>query len=456
MFDPWRGFTERKLSDEWHGKLTEAARQARGHILKMTAVAGSGHPGGSMSSLEIFLALYHLANVDPRQPGRDDRDRIIVSHGHTSPGVYAALASVGFFDIYPVLYSFRLGGSPFEGHVERTVPGVEWDTGNLGQGLSGAVGKAIYANLAGLNFHTYVVMGDGEQQKGQIAEARRLAVKYGLTKLTAIVDCNGLQISGKTDDVMPQRIAEGWQADGWEVLEIDGHDLHQVYDALRRATHEADRPTVILARTVMGKGVSFMENDESYHGAAVKPDMIGKALEELGGIENDIEVLRAKRREGPPPAFTGNERAYPEVIPGEPITYGADEKRDNRGAWGKALLSVAEANMHRDGFTMAVFDNDPQKTNQRIGGFSIQPLEALGKVIANFDVGIAIITVPKEAAQGVCDLVVEQRIKAIWNFAPTQLSAPADVTIRNENMAVGLALLSHYLKKRTAESAIFA
>jgi len=358
MFDPWRGFNDDKLSSNWHDKLTGLARQARGHILKMTTVAGSGHPGGSMSSLEIYLMLYHMAKVDPKQPRRDDRDRIIISHGHTSPGVYAALASSGFFDIEPALYSFRLAGSPFEGHVERSVPGVEWDTGNLGQGLSVGVGKAIYGKLAGLDFHTYVVMGDGEQQKGQIAEARRMAVKFGLTRLTAIVDYNGLQISGKIANVMPQQIADGWKSDGWHVVEVDGHDLHALYDAFRTAREENSRPIMILARTTMGKGVSFMENDENYHGAAVKPDMIGQALQELGGIENDIDALKAKRNDGPPPPFKHAERRYPEVDPGEPITYGVDEKLDNRGAWGKALMSIAEANRGRNGFSMAVFDND--------------------------------------------------------------------------------------------------
>ena len=121
MFDSWRGFTEQQLGDEWHRKLTDMAREARGNILKMTTVAGSGHPGGSMSSIEIFLTLYNMANVDPRQPRRDDRDRIIISHGHTSPGVYSALAAAGFFDIYPALHGFRQGGSPFEGMMDPTI-----------------------------------------------------------------------------------------------------------------------------------------------------------------------------------------------------------------------------------------------------------------------------------------------------------------------------------------------
>jgi len=357
MFDDWRGFKEKQLSPDWLKKLTETARVARGNILKMTTVAGSGHPGGSMSSVDMFLTLYNMARIDPKDPYRDDRDRIIVSHGHTSPGVYSALAAVGFFDITPALHGFRQGGSPFEGHVEKSVPGVEWDTGNLGQGLSVGVGKAIYARLSGHDYHTFVVMGDGEQQKGQIGEARRLVVKYGLNNITAAVDYNHLQISGKISEVMPQNIKEEWLADGWKVLEIDGHDFKQIYDAFYRATQDDKHPYMILARTVMGKGVSFMENDEGYHGAAVKMDKIAQALQELG-VENDIERLLEKRKAGPPPRFKNHPQAYPEVLPGEPIIYGVDDLSDNRGAWGKALLSVADANLGREGFHMAVFDND--------------------------------------------------------------------------------------------------
>jgi transketolase len=357
MFDDWRGFKEKRLSTDWLKKLTETARIARGNILKMTTVAGSGHPGGSMSSVDMFLTLYNMARVDPKNPYRDERDRIIVSHGHTSPGVYAALAAVGFFDITPALHGFRQAGSPFEGHIEKSVPGVEWDTGNLGQGLSVGVGKAIYARLSGHDYHTFVVMGDGEQQKGQIAEARRMAVKYGLNNITAAIDYNHLQISGKINDVMPQNIKEEWLADGWQVLEIDGHDFNKIYGAFYKAVHDDKRPYLVLARTVMGKGVSFMENDEGYHGAAVKMDKIAQALEELGA-ENDIESLLEKRKAGPPPRFKHHSQEYPAVLPGEPIIYGVDDLSDNRGAWGKALLSVAEANLGREDFHMAVFDND--------------------------------------------------------------------------------------------------
>jgi transketolase len=361
-FDTQRGFKEPTLSDEWVARLTEMAHHARGQILKMTTVAGSGHPGGSMSSLETFLTIYNLASVDPSDPHRDDRDRIVISHGHVSPGAYVSLAAAGFFDIFPALHGFRQGGSPFEGHVEQSVPGIEWDTGNLGQGLSVGVGKAIYARLSKQPFHTWVLMGDGEQQKGQIAEARRMAVKHSLSRLTAVIDYNRLQISGKIDDIMPQRIKEGWESDGWQVIEVDGHDFHQLYGAFHTAITNEGPPIMVLARTVMGKGVSFMENDESYHGAPLKPEQLEKALKELGGIENDYEELLARRKQGPPSRFPARQSRFPQVNPGEPTCYQVDDRLDNRSAWGKALVSVADANMNRDDFCMAVFDCDLSKS----------------------------------------------------------------------------------------------
>lgn len=357
-----RGFTAPALSPEFKRRLTEQAQLCRGQILTMTTVANSGHPGGSMSSLEIYLTLYHLARVDPANPLRDDRDRIIISHGHASPGAYVSLASAGFFDVTPALHGFRQAGSPFEGHVERSVPGIEWDTGNLGQGLSVGVGKALYGKLSGQSFQTWVIMGDGEQQKGQISEARRTAVKFGLSRLTAFIDYNGLQISGKINDIMPHQIAADWAADGWEVVEIDGHDLDQLYATCRRAVTTAGAPICVIARTIMGKGVSFMENDESFHGAAIKKEQLPQALAELGNQPNRFDELAARRKLGAPAPFFVHTTKYPEVAPGEPILYGAADKSDNRSAFGKALVSFADANMAKPGFVMGVFDCDLAKS----------------------------------------------------------------------------------------------
>jgi transketolase len=358
MYDTWRGFTEPKLSAEWLQKLGDLTRQGRGDIIKMTSAAGSGHPGGSMSSLEVYLMLYHFAHVNPKDPYADDRDRIIISHGHTSPGAYVALGYAGFFDVNAAICGFRMAGSPFEGHVERDVPGIEWGTGNLGQGLAVGVGKAIYARLSRQNFHTYVIMGDGEQQKGQIAESRRHAIKYGLNDLTVVIDYNKRQISGAIDKVMPQNIHAEWEADGWRVLEIDAHDLDQVYVALQHSTHDHHAPHMILAHSIMGKGVSFMENNEAYHGATVKVDRVGDALKELGILKNDFDQIVTRRKQGPPPKYALKLPEPVKVQPGASITYATDAKSDNRSAWGKALVSVAEANAGRPDFNVAVFDCD--------------------------------------------------------------------------------------------------
>ena len=179
-----RGFVAEKLDQETIDYLTELGKLARGDILTMTTLAGSGHPGGSMSSVDIYLVLYHFARVNPKEPDWEERDRIVISHGHTSPGAYSALARSGFFPPESAICDFRKAGSAFEGHCEPMVPGIEWATGNLGQGLSAGVGFALGAKLLGKNWHSYVVMGCGEQQKGQISEARRFAHKYGLTNLT--------------------------------------------------------------------------------------------------------------------------------------------------------------------------------------------------------------------------------------------------------------------------------
>jgi transketolase len=356
-FDKWRGFGFTKLCEEWFDKLTIMAKVCRGNIIKMTTLAMSGHPGGSMSSIEIYLTLYHMANVDPKNPTRDDRDRIIISHGHTSPGAYTALASAGFFDVDDAISGFRQAGSPFEGHVERSVPGIEWGTGNLGQGLAVGIGKAIYGRLTDQDFNTFVIMGDGEQQKGQISESRRIAVKYKLNNITAIIDYNRLQISGKIDEIMPQNIVDEWRSDGWHVLEVDGHDFYQIYEAIREAQQYESSPVMILAHTTMGKGVSFMENDEGYHGAAVKPEKLDEALSELG-IENDLDKYKSKRADSAPQGYSLKTVNYPDVDPGEEINYDVDITTDNRSAFGKALLSIADANMNKNDFAMGVFDCD--------------------------------------------------------------------------------------------------
>jgi len=352
-----RGFSG-KLSLEDKKFLENLATTCRGDILKMTTLAASGHPGGSMSSIDLYLTVYKFANINPDNVNDLERDRVVVSHGHTSPGVYSALGRNGFFNIDNAIAYFRLAGSIYEGHIERMVKGVEWTTGNLGQGLSAACGMAIAGRANNLDYNIYVFMGDGEQQKGQISEARRFAVKYNLKNITAVVDYNRLQISGDITKVMPQNIKDEYIADGWVVIEIDGHNFDEIYDAFCKA-QAIDRPVMILANTVMGKGVSFMENIADYHGKPLSKEQLVDALKELG-IENDIEKYEKKRKE-----FVYNKdehkifRSGVKVSKGMPKVYSADIKIDNRSAFGNAIADMVHFSVTDKSLTPIItFDCD--------------------------------------------------------------------------------------------------
>lgn len=350
-------FIAEKLDQNSLERLKKLSIIARGDIIKMTTLAGSGHPGGSMSSIDFYLVLYSFANIDPKNPSDPDRDRIIISHGHTSPGVYAALGRLGFFSIDEAITNFRKAGSPFEGHVEKSVPGVEWNTGNLGQGLSAGCGFALGAKILKKNFHVFVAMGCGEQQKGQISEARRFAIKYNLENLTVIIDYNDRQISGITHEVMPQNIVKNFESDGWYVMEIDGHDFKEIYSSIRKAIL-MKHPTAILAHTVMGKGVSFMEGKEEYHGRALNLEEYKSAIKELG-LDDDLDYYRQAREKNSLQFYRRKLTiSYPEIIPGIPRNYKANERLDNRTAFGNALLDIARANLHDDYLPIAVFDCD--------------------------------------------------------------------------------------------------
>jgi transketolase len=324
-------------------RLQTQANQARAAILSMTTLAASGHPGGSMSSIDLLLALYNVIRHDPSAPQKPDRDRIVVSNGHISPAVYAALSLNGYHDLDEAVSQFRLAGSKFEGHIEREVAGVEWSSGNLGQGLSAAAGMALASRINKVPYMVWTLMGDGEQQKGQISEARRFAVKYGLNNLAAIVDYNRLQISGNIDAVMPQNIRRNWEADGWKVLEIDGHDFGAIFSALASAS-EADLPTMILAHTVMGKGVPCMENLAKYHGSALSEEQLDEALRVLDQ-PNQMDKYRQLREsfQAPAPeADTGSFELNCSLQPGQPTVY--EQSTDNRSAWGAAIADLASLN----------------------------------------------------------------------------------------------------------------
>jgi len=357
-------FDGAELTDAQVARLAALGTAARGDILKMTTLAASGHPGGSMSSLDFLLVLWGFGNCDPKNPFKEDRDRVVISHGHISPGSYAALARLGYFDPSLPLLGFRRGGSPFEGHVERDVPGIDWGTGNLGQGFSAAVGFALAAKIRGNGARVFCGMGDGEQQKGQPSEARRFAARYGLTNLVVALDWNREQLSGSTADIMPQHIVADWEADGWGVIEVDGHDVKAVYRAVRAALN-ASRPTLVACRTVMSKGVPFMEKEGfKWHGAALPGDKCREALAILG-VSDDLDYWIAERKK-PAPDW---HRVLPHrpdeavVLPegGTPRTYAPDMKTDNRSAFGTALadLGALSAAAHASsGVPMAVLDCD--------------------------------------------------------------------------------------------------
>ena len=355
-----RQWDAERLDEEYLTWHEQARKDCVREILQMTHLANSGHPGGSMSSLDFYLVLYSHANLNAKDPWAESRDRIVVSHGHTSPGVYSCLSRIGFFSPEEVISHFRRTTNVFEGHIEREVPGVEWTTGNLGQGLSAACGMAVANKLRNVEANYFVPMGDGEQQKGQISEARRFAVQFGLNSVTAIVDLNHQQIGGRIDEIMRQDIVAGWAADGWRVHEIDGHDPQQVYGALRAAVRDTETPHVLIATTAMGKGVSFMEDICDYHGKAVTEEEYHRAAEESGedlALWN-LEPWRALVADPPAKSVPELPKIYPDLVPGTPRQYTSEKNSDNRSAFGNALLDVAEANAKGDFSPFAVFDCD--------------------------------------------------------------------------------------------------
>ena len=249
----------------------------------MLAESGSGHPGGSLSAADIMACLYFWEmNIDPGAPLAPERDRFVLSKGHAAPVLYAALAEKGFFPAEDLL-SLRQLGSPLQGHPDmRKLAGVEASTGSLGQGISWAVGMALAGKMDQAGYRVYTLLGDGELEEGMAWEAIMAAAHYHLDNLTAIVDNNGLQIDGQVQKVMNvEPIAEKFAAFNWEVIAIDGHDLQQIMTALDKARGIKDRPTAIIAQTIKGKGISFMEDRAEWHGKAPTKEETQKALEQI-------------------------------------------------------------------------------------------------------------------------------------------------------------------------------
>ena len=263
--------------------LEKMAKQLRRHVITMTAEAGSGHPGGSLSAADIVTALYFkVMRHDPKNPQWPGRDRFVLSKGHAAPILYAALAESGYFTVEE-LSTLRKLDSRLQGHTDRTLtPGVEMSAGSLGQGLSYGIGIALAGKLDKRDYHVYVLLGDGECQEGQVWEAAMLAPHFKVDNLTAIVDHNELQLDGRVCDIMGiEPLTDKWFAFNWHVIDINGHDISQILKALKKARDIRGKPTVIVAHTVKGKGVSFMENNVDFHGKAPNAEEAEIALREL-------------------------------------------------------------------------------------------------------------------------------------------------------------------------------
>jgi transketolase len=277
--------------------LRDRATVLRKHIVEMLAVAGSGHPGGSLSAVEIITALYFggFLRYDPKRPDWPERDRFILSKGHGVPVQYAALAEAGFFPVSE-LQTLRRIDSRLQGHpVLGSAPGVEASTGSLGQGLSIALGMALAARLDNKAWNVYVLLGDGECQEGQVWEAAMAAGHHAPANLIAMIDNNKFQLDGATAEIISlEPLADKWRAFGWDTQEIDGHDLGAVVDALEWA-NACSRPACIIAHTIKGKGVSFMEGENAYHGVAPTEEELARALGEMDNTlhRSDVSIERS-------------------------------------------------------------------------------------------------------------------------------------------------------------------
>lgn len=274
-------------------ELKKKALEIRKNIILQTSSAGSGHPGGSLSAVEILNYLYFVEmNINPKNPKDENRDRFVMSKGHASPVLYAVLAEKGFFN-KEELKGFRQINSILQGHPDmKKVPGVEISTGSLGQGLSVANGMALAGKLDKKDYRVFILLGDGEIEEGQIWEAAMTAAHYKLDNLTAFLDHNGLQIDGKVTEVMsPEPVADKFKAFGWEVLLIDGHDYNQIEEAVNKAKQTKGKPTIIIAETVKGKGISFMENQVGWHGTAPNKEQAEQAFKEL---EEELKRLEGE------------------------------------------------------------------------------------------------------------------------------------------------------------------
>lgn len=273
-------------------KLKLKANEIRQSIIKMVYTAKSGHPGGSLSAADIITVLYFKEmNIDPQNPQWEDRDRFVLSKGHATPALYSALAMRGYFDIQELL-KFRQIGSMLQGHPSMHVPGVDMATGSLGQGLSSAIGMALNARIYNKSYKVFAMIGDGECDEGSIWEAALFAASQKLSNLIVFLDRNMYQLDGSTENILKLgNLEQKWRAFDWNVLTIDGHDIEQIIEAVKQARNETNKPTMIVAHTVKGKGVSYMENTHTYHGKPPENEQeFRKAMEELEMERNKYEL----------------------------------------------------------------------------------------------------------------------------------------------------------------------
>ena len=271
-------------------ELEQRSTEIRIKLLKMIHKSGSGHPGGSLSAADMVTALYfHFMNINPHEPRWPDRDRFILSKGHACPVWYTALAVKGYFP-ESVLDTLRQLGSPLQGHPSmKDCTGVDITTGSLGNGLSAGVGMALAGRLDKKDYRVFVILGDGELDEGLVWEAALCAAKYKLDNLITFVDYNHLQLDGTTDEIMPlEPLADKWRAFNWRVFEMDGHDMQQIVATIDMALAPEEKPTVIVAHTIKGKGVSFMENEVDWHGLAPNDEQLAAALSELDGSKGGL------------------------------------------------------------------------------------------------------------------------------------------------------------------------
>ena len=272
-------------------KLMKTANEIRKGIVSSVHSAKAGHPGGSLSAANIFTYLYfEELRIDPKEPKKADRDRFVLSKGHTAPGLYSALAERGYFPKEDLL-TLRHVGSYLQGHPDmKHIPGVDMSSGSLGQGISAAVGMAIAGKMDDADYRVYTLLGDGEIQEGQVWEASMLAASHKLDNLVVIVDNNNLQLDGSLEEVMsPYPIGDKFKAFGWNVIEIDGHDVEQIADAVELASVVTGKPTAIVAHTIKGKGVSLFENNVDFHGGQPKPEQWPACFAELDARLAELE-----------------------------------------------------------------------------------------------------------------------------------------------------------------------